>query len=121
MADIGETPQRQLASEAGEAARSLAGSIRTVRTPSDSSAIIDEVRATVDALKQVTAQLSWWHSGVVEGREHAGENSSGSGTAVEDAAAQLLSASRFLSAAGDAIAGAREANSTIRWIDPGDA
>lgn len=50
--------QLQLASAAEEAARALARSTRTVPTLSDASAIIGEVGATVDALKQVTAQLS---------------------------------------------------------------
>lgn len=93
--------------------KALAESELSRSSPVEIPAIIHELAETVDSLKQVAAQLSWWHSRAIHSSYYAAEE--GAGLAIEDAAAQLLAASRFLSASRDAITAAETATSAIRW------
>lgn len=81
--------------------------------PSDIPPLTHEIADTLDSLKQVTAQLSWWHSRAVNGSDYAPDE--GANLGIEDAAAQLLAASRFLSAARDAVTAAETATRSVRW------
>lgn len=102
-----------LAAELAETSRALSESDLLKVHPADVHALLQDLHTAIGSLKQVTAQLSWSHSRVVRGsRQTIGD---GAGATIEDAAAQLLAASRFLSAAHDAIAAADETNSEIRW------
>lgn len=110
-----------LSSELVGIARALSESDLSKVHPADAHALLEDLHAAIDSLKQVTAQLSWGHTLAVRGRRQAIGDSAVA--TVEDAAAQLLAAARFLSAARDAIAAADETNSEIRWkrrTPPGD-
>lgn len=105
--------QADLTAELAQAARALS-EIELIRShPADTQALLPDLRTAIDSLKQVSAQLSWWYNRSIRGNDYAADV--GAGTAVEDAAAQLLAASRFLSAARDAVGAAEEATSKARW------
>lgn len=65
----------------------------------------------MDSLKQITAQLSWGHGRAAKSSSY--NASSDSAAAVEDVATQLLAASRFLSAARDALRAAEAASGEV--------
>lgn len=99
--------------EVSREAKALSDAHLSRTHPSDIPPLTHEIAATLDPLKQVTAQLSWWHSRVVNGSDYAPDQ--GASLAIEDAAAQILAASRFLSAARDAVTAAETATRTVRW------
>ena len=101
------------ATEVSREAKALSGAQLSRTHPSDIPPLTHEISATLDSLKQVTAQLSWWHSRAVNGSDYAPDE--GASLAIEDASAQLLAASRFVSAARDAVAAAETATRTVRW------
>lgn len=101
------------AAEVSREAKALSDAHLSQTHPSDIPPLTHEIAATLDSLKQVTAQLSWWHSRTVNGSDYAPDQ--GASLAIEDAAAQLLAASRFLSAARDAVTAGETATRTVRW------
>jgi hypothetical protein len=94
-----------LTAELADDARTLADNDLNRTHVTDAPALLHDLHASIDALKQATAQMSWRHSRAIKGSDYA----------VEDAAAQLLAASRFLAAASDATAAAEKASKTVRW------
>ena len=102
-----------LTAEIAEAASTLAESDLSRTHVMDTPALLKDLRTSIDALQQVTAQMSRRHSRAIRGRDFAPDDADA--LAVEDAAAQLLAAARFLSAARDATAAAEEASKTVRW------
>lgn len=107
----GESVER--ATEVSREAKALSEAQLSRTHPSDIPPLTHEIAATLDSLKQVTAQLSWWHSRAVNGSDYAPDE--GASLGIEDAAAQLLAASRFVSAARDAVAAAGTATRSVRW------
>ena len=107
----GESVER--ATKVAHEAKALSEAQLSRTHPSDIPPLTHEIAATLDSLKQVTAQLSWWHSRAVNGSDYAPNE--GANLGIEDAAAQLLAASRFVSAARDAVAAAETATRTVRW------
>ncbi|SMX98870.1 hypothetical protein [Brevibacterium linens] len=107
----GESVKR--ATKVSHEAKALSEAQLSRTHPSDIPPLAHEIAATLDSLKQVTAQLSWWHSRAVNGSDYAPDE--GANLGIEDAAAQLLAASRFVSAARDAVAAAETATRTVRW------
>lgn len=105
-----------IAAELAETARQLSESDLNRARTEDTHALLQDLHTAIDSLKQVAAQLSWWHSRAIGGSNYVKGDESG--PAIEDAAAQLLSASRFLSAARDAVRAAEAANSEVRWKRP---
>lgn len=101
------------AAEVSREAKALSDARLSRAHPSDIPPLTHEIADTLDSLKQVTAQLSWWHSRAVNGSDYAPDERAS--LAIEDAAAQLLAASRFLSAARDAVTAAETATRTVRW------
>lgn len=105
--------QADLSAELAQTARALS-EIELIRShPADIQTVLPNLLTTIDSLKQVSAQLSWWHSRSIRDNDSAA--GVGAGTAIEDAAAQLLAASRFLSAARDAVGAAEEDTGEVRW------
>lgn len=102
-----------LTAEIAEATMALAESDLSRTHVMDAPALLKDLRTSIDALKQVTAQMSGRHSRAIRGRDYAHDDADA--LAVEDAATQLLAASRFLSAACDATAAAEEASKIVRW------
>ena len=107
----GESIER--ATKVSHEAKALSDAHLSRTHPSDIPPLTHEIAATLDSLKQVTAQLSWWRSRVVNGSDYAPDQ--GASLAIEDAAAQLLATSRFLSAARDAVTAGETATRTVRW------
>lgn len=102
-----------ITAELAEAAMALAESDLSRTHVMAAPALLKDLRTSIDALKQATAQMSGRHSHAIRGRDYAPDDADA--LAVEDAATQLLAASRFLSAARDATAAAEEASKTVRW------
>lgn len=102
--------------EVSRAAKTLSEAHILRSHPADTQKLIHELSETMDSLKQVTAQLSWVHSRAVNSSDYTADE--GAGLAIEDAAAQLLAASRFLSAARNAVIAAERATSDVRWTKP---
>lgn len=107
----GESVER--ATKVSHEAKALSQAQLSRTHPSDIPPLTHEIADTLDSLKQVTAQLSWWHSRAVNGSDYAPDE--GANLGIEDAAAQLLAASRFLSAARDAVTAAETATRSVRW------
>lgn len=104
---------QSLARELAETAKALSEAGVNKAHPADTYALLQDLGTAMDSLKQVTAQLSWWHSRAIRGSDYVA--TSDTATVVEDAAAQILAASRFLSAARDSLRAAEGANSEVRW------
>lgn len=102
-----------LTAELADDARTLADNDLNRTHVTDAPALLHDLHASIDALKQATAQMSWRHSRAIKGSDYAADDDDA--LAVEDAAAQLLAASRFLAAASDATAAAEKASKTVRW------
>lgn len=118
MAINEEGRQLAIAAELEEAARSLAHSTRDVPVPSDSYALLGELRATIDSLEEICRRLSAWHNKVVDGVHYAGEDDRGDGaTGTVTAAAELETAAGALNVASNALARAHSANGVVRWYD----
>lgn len=96
-----------------ETARRLAEADLARAHPDEIPALLHDLHASVDVLKHTTAELSWWHSRAIRGSDYAPDEHASE--AIEDAATQLLAASRFLTAARDATAAAVDASENIRW------
>lgn len=107
----GESIER--ATKVSHEAKALSEAQLSRTHPSDIPPLTHEIADTLDSLKKVTAQLSWWHSRAVNGSDYAPDE--GANLGIEDAAAQLLAASRFVSAARDAVAAAETATRSVRW------
>ena len=102
-----------LTAELAEAASTVAESDLNRTHVTDAPTLLRDLHASIDALKQATAQMSWRHSRAIKGSDYAADDDDA--LAVEDAAAQLLAASRFLAAASDATAAAVDASENVRW------
>jgi len=96
-----------------ETARRLSEADLTRTRPDEIPALLNDLHTAVDALKHTTAKLSWWHSRAIRGSDYAPDEDANE--AVEDAATQLLAASRFLTAASNGTAAAVDTGKTIRW------
>lgn len=107
------TPRTALTAELAETARTLLESDLSRTHVMDAPALLNDLYTSIDALKQATAQMSWRHSRAIRGSDYSTD--AADTLAVEDAAAQLLAASRFLSAARAATAAAEEASKSVRW------
>lgn len=99
--------------ELARAARQISTTDFSRANPTEIRALLTEINHTVEPLKAATAQLSKWHSKAIRGSYYAPSHANGE--AVEDAATQLLAASRFLAAAGHALHAAEQANAEVRW------
>lgn len=109
----GDSEFRADESELARAARQLSATDFSRCEPAEIRALVGAVSSTIEPLRNSVAQLSWWHTRAVRGSDYSAEHDGGA--AVEDAATQLLAASRFLAAADDAVRAAREANGAVRW------
>src|SRR5690625_3495278 len=115
MAINEEGRQLAIAAELEEAARSLAHSTRDVPVPSNSYAMLGELRATIDSLEEICRRLSAWHTKVEDGVHYAGEDDRGDGaTGTVTAAAELETAAAALNTASSALARAHSANGVVR-------
>lgn len=99
MAVNEEHRQAEIASELESLTRTLAHSTRTIPVPEDSYALLGDLQAVTDHMRQVCDQLAAWHDRA----------------ASPAAAADLRDAAVALDEASHAIAHAHAINGQIRW------
>ena len=83
---------------------SFGGRTRDVPVPSDSYAMLGELRATIDSLEEACRRLGVWHTTVEDGVHYAWEDDRGDGaTGTVTAAIELETAAGALNAASGAL------------------
>lgn len=116
MAINEEGRQTEVAAELSEAARTLAHSTRNVPNSADSYALIGELSATMQSIRQVAEQLRQWHANAVDGAQYDGDDGSGDGRAGEHTQTHLRNAADLLWNAAVELDQAHAENGRIRWI-----
>src|SRR5690625_2044774 len=106
----------RVAEELAGRARQLVQSTHTVAVPSESYALLGELRTTVHRLGIVCGQLGVWHEQVVDGREYAGEDTRGDGaTGTVVAADELQQAAAALATAAERSEERRVGRESENW------
>lgn len=120
MTDEQKSKQVQTAERVEEAAHELVQSTRDVARPSDSTALLESLKRSQEALDDVYRQLADWHGAVLEGVHHGGEKSEGAEPLNRSwirAELALQEAAQYGGDAAGALGRARGANTVALWFD----